>query len=469
MRIWMRTGLRTGTGIRARIRTFANRVQAGARVGPHVRATLFVRMALTVAVIMTVAAAALASLHAWQAVAPPPRAAMVNDDGTDNPLFDMGGTFYTVESRAVRVKTRFARGTAIAERAPDGDIRAGLTDAFGNAKRELVVDATGAMSSRLDVRDEQGSIVESAVTRAEVRPTLDWANLQLHAIDTDARGPREWRGRFLRSKAARRVNLDDEPLEVETEFETGLRSKTTKVTDKRAGVIYRTTVYDGGTEVGWMAWRPQSKTLAFDFKGLTSGVITEKTLEAYGGWRFRPTLSWANLQGFAYYDFGVRLRTSGPQARNRTVPDGAPEGRSDAAARARTAREGTAREGTAREGTLTRAAAAVVDRSSVGGGLLQRFTDLFVTTVYANEEGCDRLHWLDGSMFRYCCDRHDLCYEKNGCSEKSWWSYGGWSCTRCNLQAVVCFTTIEAEDLDSGMCQWIHWHFNWWPPGCGGN
>jgi hypothetical protein len=429
-----------------RIGMFTKRVQVGARVRPHARATFFVRVALTVAVTMIVGAAALASLHAWQAAAvAPPRAAVVNDDGTDNPLFDMGGTFYTVESRAVRVRTRFARGTAIAERAPDGDIRARLTDAFGNARRELVVDATGAMSSRLDVRDEQGSIVESAVTRAEVRPTLDWANLQLHAIDTDARGPREWRGRFLRSKAARRVNLDDEPLEVETEFETGLRSKTTKVTDKRAGVIYRTTVYDGGTEVGWMAWRPQSKTLAFDFKGLTSGVITEKTLERYGGWRFRPTLNWANLQGFAYYDFGVRLRASGPQARNGAVPD-------------RTL-----------PGAVAVPAATAVRRSPGDRPLLQRFTDLFVATVHANEEGCDRLHWLDGSMFRYCCDRHDLCYEKNGCSEKSWWSFGSWSCTRCNIQAVVCFTTIEAEDLDSAMCQWIHWHFNWWPPGCGGN
>lgn len=404
------------------------------------------RVAVTTVVTAIVVSVALASLHAWQAAAVAPRPVPLNDDGSDNPLFDMGGTFYTVESRAVRVRTQFARGVAIAERAPDGRIRARLTDAFGNPTRELVVEATGAVSSQLHVRDQEGAIVESAVTRAGVRPTLDWANLQLHAIDTDARGPREWRGRFLRSKTARRVNLEDEPVEVESEFESGLRSKTTKITDKQAGVIYRTKVYDGGAEVGWMAWRPQSKTLVFDFKELTSGVITEKTLERYGGWRFTPTLSWANVQGFAYYDFGVRLRASGPQARNGTArPDRA-----------------LAPAGGERPVTVAR-------RRASGRPFLQRVADVFVATLHANEEGCDRLHWLDGSMFRYCCDRHDACYEKNGCSEKSWWSFGGWSCTKCNLQAIVCFSTIEAEDLDSVMCQWIHWQFNIWPPGCGGN
>ena len=425
-----------------------------------------VKVGVKVGVTVIVGAAALASLQAWQAGAgaPPSRAVAVNDAGTDNPLFDMGGTFYTLEARAVRVRTRFAQGTAIAERAPDGDIRARLTDPFGNPTRELVVDMTGGWSSRLHVRDAQGSVTESAVTRAEVRPTLDWAALQLHAIDSDLSGPREWRGRFLRSKSARRVNLDDEPLEVETEFETGLRSTTTRVNDKRLGVIYRTTVSDGGTEVGWMAWRQQSKTLAFEFKGLTAGTISEKSLERYGGWRFQPTLSWANIQGFAYYDFGVRLRASGRLARAGTVT-----GSTTVAAVSERAAE-------------TRLTAAIdpnrVRRSPGEGGarqspgprpLLRRFADMFVATVQANEEGCDNLHWLDNSMFRYCCDMHDACYEKQGCSASSWrWPFSGWSCTRCNLQAIYCFSTIESNDIDSLLCEWVHWQFNVWLPGCGG-
>ena len=418
------------------------------------------RGAVTVTVGVVVGAVALASLQAWQANTgvPPPRAVAVNDTGSDNPLFDMGGTFYTLESKAIRVRTRFARGMAIAERSPDGDIRARLTDAFGNSTRELLVDLTGGSSSRLYVNDGQGTVVESAVTRAQVRPTLDWAALQLHAIDSDgavdAGTPREWRGRFLRARNARRVALDDEPLEVETEFETGLRSKTTRVTDPRVGVIYRTAVYDGGTEVGWMAWRPSTRTLAFDFTGLTTGAISEKSLERYGGWRFRPTLSWANVQGFAFYDFGVRLRASGRLARGGKAPLNA--GAAPGTPVARVAPVEEAAPG-ARPRTGTRP-------------LLRQLADLFSATAHANEEGCDGLHWLDDSVFRYCCDMHDACYEKNGCDASSWrWPFETWSCTRCNVRAIVCFSTIEYHDIDSAFCQWVHWQFNVWLPGCGGN
>jgi hypothetical protein len=64
--------------------------------------------------------------------------------------------------------------------------------------------------------------------------------------------------------------------------------------------------------------------------------------------------------------------------------------------------------------------------------------------VRLNDEGCDRLHWLDGSIFRACCDAHDQCYEKAGCSEGSWfWPFAGsWSCQRCNAQVVYCFCTM---------------------------
>ena len=40
-------------------------------------------------------------------------------------------------------------------------------------------------------------------------------------------------------------------------------------------------------------------------------------------------------------------------------------------------------------------------------------------TLSANEPGCDGLHWLDGTVFRYCCDVHDLCYAKVGCTYRA--------------------------------------------------
>lgn len=59
-----------------------------------------------------------------------------------------------------------------------------------------------------------------------------------------------------------------------------------------------------------------------------------------------------------------------------------------------------------------------------------------------NEPGCDGLHWLDNTVFRPCCDRHDLCFEKYGCSARSWFIFGSsWRCIRCNLSVVFCFLT----------------------------
>ena len=67
--------------------------------------------------------------------------------------------------------------------------------------------------------------------------------------------------------------------------------------------------------------------------------------------------------------------------------------------------------------------------------------DFFEPTVHANEAGCDYLHWLDGTIYRFCCDAHDLCYEKyEGCTGRSWWEFWkGWNCDGCNVMAVVCF------------------------------
>lgn len=58
-----------------------------------------------------------------------------------------------------------------------------------------------------------------------------------------------------------------------------------------------------------------------------------------------------------------------------------------------------------------------------------------------NTVGCDGLHWLDNTIFRPCCDDHDRCYEKYGCTYKSWWFQGSWRCIGCNIGAVFCFTT----------------------------
>jgi hypothetical protein len=66
----------------------------------------------------------------------------------------------------------------------------------------------------------------------------------------------------------------------------------------------------------------------------------------------------------------------------------------------------------------------------------------FMPTVSADEPGCDGLHWLDGTVLRFCCDVHDYCYERSGCDSRSWWMvWSSWRCDYCNMVAVRCFTT----------------------------
>jgi len=72
---------------------------------------------------------------------------------------------------------------------------------------------------------------------------------------------------------------------------------------------------------------------------------------------------------------------------------------------------------------------------------ISRLLNFFVPTVYANQDGCDGLHWADGTVFRPCCDVHDQCYFKIGCDVHSWWFDGRWLCTYCNVSAVYCFVT----------------------------
>lgn len=73
-------------------------------------------------------------------------------------------------------------------------------------------------------------------------------------------------------------------------------------------------------------------------------------------------------------------------------------------------------------------------------------TSLEKMTKFQVLDGCTGLHWLDQSIYRPCCDEHDRCYYRHGCSAWSWWVIGsGWSCIRCNIEAVLCFATVFVE------------------------
>ena len=79
-------------------------------------------------------------------------------------------------------------------------------------------------------------------------------------------------------------------------------------------------------------------------------------------------------------------------------------------------------------------------------GVFARLAGLVVPTLHANDPGCDNLHWLDNTIFRPCCDIHDRCYAKYGCSAQTWWQWwSSWKCDYCNMAVVWCFETVSVS------------------------
>ena len=372
-------------------------------------------------------------VYAWRLQAQAPAAPAIRGIGRlpalavsaqpgDNEVKDLGGTFYFLETRARKLTTRFADGIAVAERGLDGNIRTRSTDLAGNDTGTLSVDQVGARDAEM-LYESNGAQVLYAPIRPEVRPTLDWAAMQAHALRRDGHPAAvEWKGKFARARAARPGNLDDGAAEVVTEFDQDITAKTVRVVpkpgeNKRPSTLTR--LYDGGVLVGEMAWVPSQKMLMWSFKGLTKGSVNEETLRKTpsGGWTFQPSMAWANVQALAFYTFHTRLAKAGSVsvARNESRP-------------------------------------------RTWG---QKVLDAVVRPVEANAPGCDGLHWLDGSIYRPCCDAHDLCYVKAGCGQYSWfWPPSmSWSCTACNTAAAYCFyatfggTTGTCVYLP-GACSW---------------
>jgi len=128
--------------------------------------------------------------------------------------------------------------------------------------------------------------------------------------------------------------------------------------------------------------------------------VSADHLQDYGGWPFGPDTTWLHLQTIALYQFKTTIDRNGFVAANRK------------------------------------------DGDRPAPNVVTRLVHFISPTLYANEPGCDDLHWLDGTILRFCCDVHDLCYEKDGCNQRSWWMiWSSWSCTFCNASVVRCFVT----------------------------
>lgn len=321
------------------------------------------------------------------------------------PPGDRGATYYYLEGLATRVTTRFPDAVATTERRLDGSLNTRVTDREQREVASSTLRRIGADHSVIDYRPEGSDGLALAVGRADARPTLDWAARQTYRLWKDLKDgedrPLRWQDGLMRASAAA-GGKGDEPLEIETEWSGGLSAEATTTAGRRPhlksgqminghAVVNR--LHRDGVEVGGLVWYPEEKVLSWSFPGMTEGYVDPERLEPVGGWPFTPDLAWANVQAFAFDHFYARIASTGFVARQER-------------------------------------------------GWLDQFVDFWIPTVAANEVGCDNLHWLDGTIYRFCCDIHDRCFAKYGCTSRSWWRWWtSWRCDYCNMDAIFCFVS----------------------------
>jgi hypothetical protein len=318
---------------------------------------------------------------------------------------DWGATFYWLESQAGKVTTTFADAVAVAERDAGGDVKTRLTDLAGNELATLRLDR---LSTDNDVIDflRPGEAPIRAAGQARLRPTLDWGNRQAYSLWKDLRAAGssrlEWRGNLMRPAGAGARNLNREIREVRTEWPGQVTA--TSVPEarlrrhpltgvKKQGRFFKTRLRKGGRDLGSLRWEEEEQLLTWSFPSITEGYLDAERLAEVGGWTFAPDAAWGNVQSFAFHYFASKIAS-----------DGFVAGR--------------------------------------GRGWAERFMNVISPAVLANEPGCDGFHWLDRTIFRYCCDVHDYCYFKHSCTWRSWWTvWTSWRCDACNIFALYCFSS----------------------------
>jgi len=331
-------------------------------------------------------------------VTPPPPMNIPPAGGDEAGVVDMGTTFHSYEKRARRSVTTFANRTATSERTADGHVETRTTDLFGNEISRFRVESHPDGRHEFVAVDVAGDVPRRTPVPDMLVPTLGWANVQAHLYDRDASaaGSRQWRGALLRRHGTAPSAGDGDIKQIETEFDSGLRAVTraggTTPVDRST---WTTLLYDNGAHVGTLRWSAQYRTLEWRFPTINArGYVNDERMNKVGiSWHVLPTMAWANVQAVVSYEKLSQM----------------------------------AAKRTAAAAPLNGLRAAVT-----------RLLDAVIVPLQADTPGCDYLHWLDGSVFRPCCDAHDQCYAASGCSAWSWF-FGSWSCQYCNQSVIYCF------------------------------
>jgi hypothetical protein len=331
---------------------------------------------------------------------------------------EKGATYYALEAQSRQVKTTFHDGhVATSERGFSGVVTTTVHDSAGNERSKMKVLPVDAGHSTVSFQPTEAADPVQMVSDPTVtRPTLDWAAKQAYRLTRDGTKALVWSKGQMRPQAAVSVDPEGEVKEVETVWQDGLVAKVTRGTRPRrelapglvlGGRTLETELTRHGVFAGSSVWYEEDKAYLFYVAGLMdkAQVITQKVMaDNFGGWTFAPDTAWMNLQLIATHHFKTQVAKNGLVARNDA--GGCPSAPAP-----------------------------------------NRIAQFFFPTVLANEAGCDRLHWLDGSIFRGCCEEHDRCYARAGCTERSWWTvWSSWTCDMCNAEVVWCF--YVAADIE---------------------
>jgi len=364
----------------------------------------------------------------------PPGTRLAGDPGKK------GDTYYWIEGQTIRSTIRFGDTVVVADRRGDGKLHAKVTDRSGNERGDFTASSTllqfrapsgvsieaqglPAQSIQGQSNQEQSNQEQSSQGQSSQRHdvqaqndsgehlTLHWVAGQAYGLARDGTANLVWDGGVMRPRRAAKPDVDKEADELETVWANGLVAKLTKhdfpphaiapgrVVQGRAWV---TTLTANGVPAGHSVWFERDQVFAYSLPGLTDGVVwigPEHLKQQYGGWPFRPDVAWLSLQTIASHHFRTLIAKQGFVARKCDAPQPS------------------------------------------------RLAQFFFPTLSANEPGCDGLHYFDGTMVRQCCDDHDRCYAKNGCTSQSWWQFWrSWSCDFCNMAVVACFAV--GSDMD---------------------
>lgn len=202
--------------------------------------------------------------------------------------------------------------------------------------------------------------------------------------------------------------------------------------------------------MGFVRFFAKERVVTWSFPNKERGVAQESKWP--GGFKFDPNVAWANVQAIAFlHSSSKRNGATGKLQADRSLQ--------------------------------FQIVPASLKRSSsgfaFGGGGGGQASD-----CDGESDGCTGLHWLDGSIWRPCCDDHDRCFERdctNPCTRRTWiFFWERWECTLCNAGAILCAATgggssggycllasgCDDQSPTGNYCSRDSWSSGWCPAEC---